>query len=361
MPATLHSTAGGLWAEQPADARLDYVLDWDLGEDTIASSTWQAIPNTVPLTISGQDHDGTRTTCLLSGGAPGSWYAVTNTIQTAGGRADSRTFMLLVSGSLPLAGASALFPFPPAAVAAVRRSRLVALAKTHLAGLDLPDDVIWGKLLGAEAAAERELRVWLTPREVLPAAERYDADAAALVALGHKVEREPGYHYHPSMFSGDRWGMLELRARPISRIHLARFAYPLPDTTVIDLPRDWLRAEGNTNRVNIVPTTTPFAAPINSFILSALGGGRTVPYMLQIAYRAGIEDVRARLPDLPSVVERMAALTLVEDLLLPQSGSISADGLSQSLSWEAEKHRELTLDKLAAMRDGLHGVRVTII
>lgn len=363
MPGIFQTTAGGLWAEHPADARLDYTLEWEaLAGDPILTSTWAATPATSPpLAITGQAVDGHSTVAFLSGGVPGTWYAVRNTVTTQSGRTDSKTFMLLVATAIPAAASSALYPFPPAAIAAVRRNRLVALSRTHLAGADIPDDLIWSKITAAEAEAEREMRVWLSPTEVLPAHERYDADADALIALGQRVERDPGYHFTPDMFRGDRWGLIELRARPIIRVHWARFAYPLPDSTVIELPRDWIRPEGYTSRINIVPTTTPFAAPINSFILSALSGGRVVPYMLQLAYRAGLENVRARLPDLPAIVERMASLSLVEDHILPQSSSISADGLSQSISFEAQKHREHIAERLHTMRDSLQGVRTIVL
>lgn len=360
MPATFQTGAGGLWAEQPAGARLDYSFDWALdGGDTIATSTWTASPGTTPpLLLSGQTHEANRSTVFVAGGVPGAWYSLTNTITTAAGRTDQQGFMLLVSAGAPATARSALFPFPPAAVASIRRSRLVNLATSLLAGITLTDDAIWAKLMAAEAEVERALRVWLSPREVLPAHESYDDEADALIAAGQRVEREPGYDYSPAMFQGDRWGMLELRQRPILRIHWARFAYPLPGNTVVELPRDWLRPEGKTNRVSILPTSTPARAPLNAFILSAIGGSRTVPFMLQVAYRAGLADVRETLPDLPALVERLATVNLVEDQLLPQSASVSVDGMSRSLSYESAQHREKLEEKLDHMRDRLQGVRV---
>jgi len=362
MPHAFHTAAGTLWAEQPANARLDYGFNWTLAPgETITSSVWTVTPTTAPpLTITDQAINGAITSAFLAGGLPGSWYAVDNAILTSQGRQDSNQFMILIAGGEMLTGKSAIFPFAPAAVANVRRSRLMALAKTHFSGLTIRDDEIWNKLLAAEADAERTLRVWLSPREVVPAPSIYDAEAAALAAAGHRVHREPGYDYSPDMFRGDRWGLLELRQRPVTSVRWARLAYPLPNNPQAEIPADWFRIEGTTNRVNIVPTSTLWAAPLNAMILSVISAGRRIPFMLQVAYRAGIENIRDTLPDLPQLVERLATLMLVEDLILPQSGSVSADGLSQSLSIETAKHREIIDDKLARMRDQLYGPRILI-
>lgn len=360
MPGVLQSAAGGAWAEQPLGARLDYTLQWSLDGDAIASSSWSVTPATSPpLVINGEVFSPSLTSAFVSGGVAGGWYAVTNTITTVAGRQDKQGFMVLIGGALPAASKSAIFPFAPAAVAALRRSRIVALTASHLAGITLSDEDLWQKLMDAEGEAERHLRIWLSPREVLPAHDSYDDDADALATAGERVEREPGYDYSPRLFNPDGFGMLELRAAPVIRIHWARFAYPDQGSTLLDIPRDWFRPEGRTNRVSIVPTNIGYMGQMNSVVLGALAAGRNIPFMLQVGYRAGLEDVRTTLPDLPALIQRMASVAVVEDLLLPQSGSISADGLSQSISMDAAKHREEFEAKLDAMRDRLAGVRVT--
>jgi len=351
---TIRETAGGAWAEQLPDETASYAFTWD---GVPATSVWAASPNGLTITPATAGND---TSALISGGDAGRWYGVTNTVELPGGEVRSRTFMLLISAGLPTTG-SALFPFPPDAVAAIRRDRLVRLAKSHLGGDELTDDVIWGKLIAAEAEAERHLRVWLSPREVLPADPVYDADAAALVAAGQRVEREPGYDYDPALFDGSRWGLLELRQRPISAVRWVRFAYPNPDSNLSEIPANWLRPEGSTNKVNIVPSTGTVSLPLNTFIMSVLGGGHRVPFMLAVAYRAGIEKVNERLPDLAQTVKRMAMLSILDDMLMPQSGSVSADGLSQSISFEAEKHRDTIEAKLDKMRDQLQGPRLVFV
>lgn len=360
MPALLQSTAGSLWAEQSQGSRLDYAFTWELDGDTITASSWMVEPTTGGPTITGATFYPTDTSAFIGGGTAGKWYSVTNTITTASGRTDQQNFTLLIRSAEPISG-TPLFPDPRAAVAAVRRDRLVALAASHAAGLTLADDTIWSKLVAAEGEAQRELRVFLAPTNMLPAHPSYDAEAAALVAAGERVAREPGYDYNPEMFRGGRWGLIELHQRPVIRVDWMRFAYPRLDTIGYEIPTDWFRPEGSTNRVNLVPTTAAIMAPFNAFILSAMGGGSAVPFMLQAKYLAGLADVRATLPDLANVVARMACISIVDDLLLPQSGSVSADGLSQSVSMDNEKHREATEKKLAKMASQLRGVRMVIV
>ncbi len=369
MPATFHSAAGGLWAEQPTNAAADYWLEWDFGPaDAIAASEWAVSPNGPdddPPVVSRAERQPARTGAVLAGGAPGRWYAITNRVETQAGRRDSQTFMLLVGGTMPRGAdgsGSGLFPFAPAAVAEVRRHRLTKVLQTHLSGLRIGDDDIWNKLVSAEAEAERLLRVWVRPREILPSHPSFDDNAAALRAAGERVEREPGYDFNPEIFQGARWGLLELRQRPVVAIRWARFAFPSPEHTVLEIPAAWLRPEGRTNRVNIVPTIgAGFTLPISQFVMQALGAGRTMPFGLQVAYRAGLADWRARVPDLAQVVMRLATVALVEDTLPPQSASTSADGLSQSISLDASKLREGAEAKLESMRDALQGVRVVVV
>ncbi|RVT91422.1 hypothetical protein EOD42_22465 [Rhodovarius crocodyli] len=351
---TIRETAGGAWAEQLPGETARYAFSWDSVPST---SIWTCKPEGLAIVA---ERSGNETEALISGGEAGRWYGVTNTVELPGGQVRCRTFMLLFTAGLPTTG-SALFPFPPDAVAGIRRDRLVKLAKSHLGGDELTDDVIWGKILAAEAEAERHLRVWLAPREVLPADPVYDADAAALAAAGERVEREPGYDYDPALFDGSRWGLLELRQRPISVVRWVRFAYPNPGSNLSEIPANWLRPEGTTNKVNIVPSTGTVSLPLNTFIMSILGGGNRVPFMLAVAYRAGIEDVNRRYPDLAQIVKRMALLSIVDDMLMPQSGSVSADGLSQSISFEADKHRDTIETKLDKLRDAIQGPRLVFV
>lgn len=85
--------SGGQYIEKLAGSRLDYgflFAAWLQG-DTIASSTW-SLPG---LTEVSNSHDDTTTAVVISGGTAGSAYVVTNTVQTAAGLIDSRSFRIL--------------------------------------------------------------------------------------------------------------------------------------------------------------------------------------------------------------------------------------------------------------------------
>lgn len=81
------------------DAILDYTANWAtwLDGDTISTSTW-----TVPSGITKVTDSNTTTTATiwLSGGTAGEKYEIKNTITTAGGRKDERTFKLTVKDNL---------------------------------------------------------------------------------------------------------------------------------------------------------------------------------------------------------------------------------------------------------------------
>jgi hypothetical protein len=82
--------------EQDPQADLDYGFDWSdwLAGDTVTTSAW--IANKSGLTVHDSTHDSTSTTAWLSGGTLGEGYTVTNHIVTAGGRANDRSFRVVI-------------------------------------------------------------------------------------------------------------------------------------------------------------------------------------------------------------------------------------------------------------------------
>jgi hypothetical protein len=96
-------------------------------------------------------------------------------------------------------------------------------------------------------------------------------------------------------------------------------------------------------------------------MLSMLSGGRNIPQMMHIRYTAGLKDVFTDYPDLVDLIYKMAALRMVEDAFLPQSGSISADGLSQTLSIDVDKYEATIEGKLDTLLQSLHGARMMIM
>ena len=108
----------------------------------------------------------------------------------------------------------------------------------------------------------------------------------------------------------------------------------------------------------LVPTGTPFYAPLNAYIMSAVGGGRTIPHMIRITYTSGLSNALTNYPDLVDAIKRLAVLKIIEDTFPAQSGSISADGLSQSLSIDTDKY-QTSIDRVVdRLRSSIHGVQM---
>ncbi|MNP11944.1 hypothetical protein D3C76_1041570 [compost metagenome] len=96
--------------------------------------------------------------------------------------------------------------------------------------------------------------------------------------------------------------------------------------------------------------------------------GRIIPSMVEVEYTAGLTDVANTYPELLDCIKKKAVLKVVADAYLPQSGSISADGLSQSLSVDMDKYHD-AIDHIingpAGANGGLmskiHGIRVMVM
>ena len=255
---------------------------------------------------------------------------------------------------------SALFPDLSAAAAALREERLLQVISTWAPGVVLSDDYLAEKLRTAEADAERKLRVFFSPVEIIPTG--WPEDTAALDAAGIRWVEEPGYDFEPELFAGERWGLLETRHRPIVRIDAIQFTWPAPALGVLyRIPKSWPRVDKKYGRINLVPTQDMVSLPLNTFLLTTLGGGRRIPLMVQIRYCAGLDNTSQHWPDLLDLVKKMAILSLMGDWFLPTSGSISADGLSQSKGLDIDKFASMVEGKLDALRQALHGLRVMVV
>jgi hypothetical protein len=162
--------------------------------------------------------------------------------------------------------------------------------------------------------------------------------------------------------------MIKLRNKPLHSVSRIRFAYPGGPTAHYDLPLDWLRVDKKYGMVQFVPSSTAFAAPLNAFVMQAIGNGRIIPLAIQISYVAGLDNVAANYPELLDAVLKKASIKILEDSFLPQSGSISADGLSQSLSVDMDKYHD-AVDRIinggkgsnGGLMTAIHGVRVGVM
>lgn len=244
------------------------------------------------------------------------------------------------------------------AVERLRADGLVMAASGALPSVALSDEYIWDKLRAAEAEIAHELRVPLAPTTFFP----LDPTEQEIAALdGKPWAIDPGYDYSPEAFGySDKWGAIKLRNKPLKSVSRVRFAYPGGQGSSYDLPLDWLRMDKKFGTIQFVPSSTAFVAPLNAFVMQAIGNGRTIPLAIQVSYVAGLDNVAGTFPELLDAVMKKAVLKIVEDAFLPQSGSISADGLSQSISVDMDKYHD-AVDRIINGGKGSNGGLMTAI
>lgn len=217
----------------------------------------------------------------------------------------------------------------------IRKDRLLAAAAGILQGVKVSDQYLWEKVRAAEAEISHTLRVPLVPTRYFP----IQPTADELAGLGDMAwEIDPGYDYDPGMFQGDKWGYLVTRHRPIITVDYMRFCYPTQDQGFFDVPRAWLRIDSRPGHIRMIPASAGILVGSAGFALSTLINRRNVPDMVQISYTAGLRNAAADYPELLDVIKKKAVMKIVADAFLPQSGSISADGLSQSVSVDMSKY-----------------------
>ena len=351
------------WAEQDVASLLDYCEDWAdflSAGDTIATSVWAA--DSSDLVLTNPAIAGAITTVWASGGVAGREYQVSNTITTALGRRDIRYFVLSIVN-----GAAA--PVLPIKTSLFSRFTAVnEFKKESLSFLDrsfpidgITDDVIWESMVSAESQAQHDLRVFLEPTVVIPEdAEQSEVDA--LVAAGTKFVQEPSYDYEPAGWTADAWGFMVTRQMPIIQVDSVKFSYPNADSDFLMIPAGWIRLDKKYGQIRFVPNgSTANLGPLSYFILSQISSGRTIPNMIQVRYVAGVANVKQKYPELVTLVKRMAILKVLKDAFLPQSSSISADGLSQSNSIDLSKWQDSLDGDMEKLRENIHGIRMMVV
>ena len=228
---------------------------------------------------------------------------------------------------------------------------------------------LWSQYKAAEIDASRQLRVLLQPTQIF-AGDPTDAEIAALTTVSDDVIPvtttvphlvEAAYDYEPDMFLNDKWGFVVTRQRPIIAVQSFQIAFPALAAQPFNIAADWIRMDRKYGQIRIVPTGATMATPIAMHLMQIIGGGRSVPHMVKIRYTAGLTDAVNNYPDLLDVIKKMALLRIIDGMFFPQSGSISADGLSQSTSVDTQKLHDGIDDKLDSLRDAIHGVRCMVV
>lgn len=246
----------------------------------------------------------------------------------------------------------------------LREDRLMAAAAGAFQNISVSDDYLWDKIRAAESEISHTLRVPLVPTRffsVPPTQEQIDA----LDGMAWAVD--PAYDYTPDMFHFEKWGYFITRQRPIISVERMRFAYPSQNDGFFDVPHEWIRIDARYGHVRLVPSSPAIFTTMNTFIMTALAGSRTIPFMIQLEYTAGLSDVATTYPELLDAIKKKAVCKVIADAFLPQSGSISADGLSQSTSIDMSAYHEsidLIINGEKGSNGGLmskiHGIRMMV-
>lgn len=241
-----------------------------------------------------------------------------------------------------------------AAVDVLKKDRLVLMAQSLGADISaLDDEFLYGKLLAAEASVARELRTFLEPTVVIPD-DAPQSEVDALEAAGTKYAQESAYDYNPEFFYGDSWGYIKTKHSPVISVQGISLHYPMPTPSIFNVPTDWIRVDRKYGHIRLVPGAMSFSAPLAALVFPSLGGGRMVPFMIQVRYTAGLKNAARDYPDLLDAIYKTASISLIEDMMMPASGSISADGLSQSMSTDVGKYRDM-VDRLINGAPGTNG------
>lgn len=269
---------------------------------------------------------------------------------------------------------SALFPDQTAALADLRA--LFALGAGQYINMGaLSDDMLWDKLMAAEAEAERDLRVFFNAVEVIPD-DAPQSEIDAFEAASTRYALSTNFDYDPRMFRGEEWGLMRLPFKPVQAIHSVIVAFPSPFLQNFTVPPDWVRLDRKYGDLRLVPTTTAAVSPVGAYALQVMGGGQTYPQAIQVRYLCGLINANGTVAisfaphwnDLVDVVKRMAMLKIMRTAFLPGSASISADGLSQSNSFDYEKWQDGINETLfgpkgsnGGLYTSIHGVQLGVM
>lgn len=248
-----------------------------------------------------------------------------------------------------------------ALVADIRANQLMLAAQDALPGVTLSDDYIYAKLISAEKEISRALKVYLVPTYLVPD----DAPQSELDDLDSRSpaiswDQESSYDYVPELFQGNPYGYFRTKSIYINSVASMRFVYPGGNVPYFDVPLDWIKLDRRAGDIRLVPSSSAFLAPLNSWIMSVLAGGREIPMMIQIRYTAGLKNCATEWPDIIDVIKRKAVYKILMESYVPASGSISADGLSQSMSIDMSKYGDAINETLFGPKGSNGGLWVAL-
>lgn len=253
-----------------------------------------------------------------------------------------------------------IFADPDAAVAEISAIRLQMISGFRglpAAALATPageTSYLMRKLQAAEAEVARRLAVFLEPTAIFPVTAPTSDQIAALDGMPWAIE--PGYDMPDNFFTGNFYAVMQLLQRPAISVSSVNIFYPQTGQLLFSIPLDWLRLDYKHGQLSIVPGGLISSQPLSLMQMQLFFAGQNVPHMIQIQYVAGLQPTDPHVPDVQDLILRLAALRVLYDQFLPQSSSISADGLSRSASQDLGKQRDLLFEELSDMRESIRGV-----
>ena len=179
------------------------------------------------------------------------------------------------------------------------------------------------------------------------------------------TERDSSYASSGAVFEGRypfywegltrEWLLMTLRCRPVQRIQ--RLQLYLGEQLMMVLPTQWLRFDGRTGRVWVIPVTgSPTTAAVLTHLALFMPQWRALPDCVAIDYVAGLADgwesdpvLSVEWADLRVALENYCALQVLKDLAeLYDAGllskSIGADGVSQGVQYSRFQQRIVQLE-----------------
>lgn len=211
----------------------------------------------------------------------------------------------------------------------------------------LTASMVWDKLVAAETEAERLLKTFFDTVQVIPDTA-LEPEIQALEDAKTRYITIGAFDYDPAMFEGERWGLMRLPYKPVQQINSVTIAFPAPFLMNYVVPFEWIRIDRKYGDMQLVPTTSAQVTPVGAFALVAMAGSVTYPQAVQVRYSCGLSNANGQVAtsfaqewdDLVDVVKRMAIGKIMKMAYLPTSSSISADGLSQSNSFDPKKWQD---------------------
>lgn len=240
------------------------------------------------------------------------------------------------------------------AVAELTQDKLAQVPRNVLNVSTLSADAIWRAIQAAEQEAAGKLGVPLEPIRIFsiigPTAEE-------LTALDDKPYLvEPGYDLDEGFFSMGQWGTLALRKRPIVSVESVRLVYPGINAQIYEVPHDWILPDHKAGLLQFMPAPGATGMPAAILAFNAVNMTRYVPQLIRVKYTAGLTDNHPAFLDVRDTILRLAVVRLVKSGMHAQSASISADGLSQSQSFDIRGHQEQIDFDLANLRQRILGI-----